>query len=531
MEAGGIHLLMGLRALLVAATLALLFGLLRARGSPPWLAALLAATVFLAPGIRSVLMRPLLFTHLFLVLYLHVILQVRAGQWPARRLWILPLVMAAWANLHAGHLAGAALVGISLAGFALERVFTPRDAAGIRPWRTALPLAATLLATLANPHGAGVWGYALGFSGGGAYAGQVWEWVSATPAREPTSFFLLGAGALAALVSIRHLFVLPFLLASALMVAPLVASRFLFHGAAGAALALGTGLPLLAPALRRLPAWLSARAAPLVAFMALLAATFHGAWRGDGFGFRVDERFFPAAAVRFMARQGLEGRLLNFREWGGYLLWHRPAHKVFIDGRVAASAGDQLRNYLAVAEARRGFGHVLNRREVELILSPHHLLRPAAGAPFQPIAHDPAWALTYFDDVALIYHRVDSLRAAQLQRLAYRALAPGDDRAPIRGAAPRDLSISEARRALATTPSVRAATYLGVLLMASGDLDEAEATLNRALSLAPDSPPVLNNLGVLARRRGDDARARRLFLRVLELEPTHRNARRNLEEL
>ena len=380
-EAGGLHLLMGLRALLVAGTLALIFCLLRARGSPPWLAALLAAAVFLIPGIRSVLMRPLLFTHLFLVFYLFVILQVRAGRWPARRLWILPLVMVAWANLHAGHLVGAAVAGMAMAAFALERIFRRPGAGAIRAGQAEVPLAATLLATLANPYGAGVWSYALGFSGGGSYSGQVWEWVAATPAREPAMFILIGAGALASLFCIRRLFLLPLLLAAALMAMPLVASRFLFHGAVGAALALGTALPLLTPVLRRLPEWLSARAAPTAAALLLVAMTVHGVWRGEGFRFRVDESFFPVSAVRFMARHGLEGRLLNFREWGGYLLWHRPGRKVFIDGRVAASAGDQLRDYLAVAEARPGFGHVLNRRQVAIILTPHHLLRPAAGAP------------------------------------------------------------------------------------------------------------------------------------------------------
>jgi len=530
-QLGGLPLLMALRGLLVCATLAALFCLLRARGSPGWLAALATGAAFLAPGIRSVLTRPLLFSHLLLVVFLYVLLQVRAGRWSAARLWLLPSLMVPWANLHAGHVAGAGVVVLALVALAAEQVFPPRDGQGVSLRRAALPLAATLLATLANPYGHGVWLYALGFGGDGQYAGQVWEWVAATPGRQPWLFLWLGVGALAALAAARRLMVLPWLVAAALLVSPLVASRFAFHGAVGAALALGLAVPALRSAARPLlrpgPArllWALALALPLAAAGGSLRSTgaFHSA---------VDERFFPVGAVRFMERNMVKGRLLNYREWGGYLLWNRPGRKVFMDGRVAASAGAQLADYLAVVEAKPGYGHVLNRRGVQVVLSPHHMLRPADGAPLQPMARDPAWALTYFDDVALIYQRVIPASAEHLRRVAYRTLAPGDDRAPVRRGADPDLAEAELRRALATAPSTRAATYLGVLLMGRGRLEEAEQVLSAALVRSPGSLPLLNNLGVAAMRLGNRDEAMRLFKQVLKLNPEHKNAWRNLKSL
>ena len=532
MQVGGIHLLLCLRALLVGLTLVLLFTLLRGQGAPPWLAALLAAAVLLAPGIRAVLMRPLLFTHLFFVLYLLVILQVRRGRWPAWRLWVLPLVMLPWANLHAGHVAGVALAVLALVALLVEDRAGWRSPDAPRAATVVLPLVATLGATLVNPYGPKIWLYALRFGGEGRYAGQVWEWVAASPSREPALFALLGVGLLVAVAASRRMLLLPVVVAVTLMATPLLAARFLFHGAVGAALALGMGLPLLGAG--RALAWtrrLPVATGPTLAGLVLVTALAHGVATEEGFRFSVDHRFFPIQAVRFMQQNRLEGRMLNFREWGGYLLWHRPGRKVFVDGRVAASAGKQLADYLAVAEARPGFGNVLNRRQVQLILSPHHMLRPGPGAPLQPIAHDRNWALTYFDDVALIYQRVTPNSREELRRLAFSTLVPGDDASPFRRSAPPQQVEAELRRAQATMPSARVKTYLGVLLLAAGKYDEAEQALRGALVLRPDSPPVLNNLGVLAMRRKDTAGARRLFQRVLELDPGHKNARLNLDSL
>src|SRR5271156_639164 len=78
--------------------------------------------------------RPVLFTYLFLALVVEV---WNRRTHPLLRDWlILPLVFAAWANLHAGWFAGLLFLVISMAGRLLDRIFkrVDGDEAPLIPW-------------------------------------------------------------------------------------------------------------------------------------------------------------------------------------------------------------------------------------------------------------------------------------------------------------------------------------------------------------------------------------------------------------
>jgi len=98
--------------------------------------------------------RPVLFTYLFLALMVEV---WRRRPQPLKRDWlILPLVFAAWANLHAGWMAALLFLVISMAGRLLDRISkrVDGDEAPLGPW-----IGLTLLCTLAtslNPWGWGL---------------------------------------------------------------------------------------------------------------------------------------------------------------------------------------------------------------------------------------------------------------------------------------------------------------------------------------------------------------------------------------
>ena len=530
--AGGLTMLLGLRALMVAAALALLMLLLLRLGSPPWLAALLCCLALLAPGIRSTLMRPLLFSHLLLVVFLLVLYQVRAGRWGPRPLWVLPALMVPWANLHAGHLVGAPLACLLLVAALADRALKRQTGGGIS-WRAAaLPVAATVAATLVNPYVHRIWAYALGFTGGGQYQGQVWEWVSASPSREPVLFCALGAAWLVLLLRLRRADPMHILVVLMLTLMPLAATRFLFHGAVGVVLALAEGLPALAVGVKGATTrrW-AARGGTLAATAVMAALLWHAVAHKQAFALKVDDSFFPVAAVRFLEDNNVDAKVLNLREWGGYLMWHRPGKKVFVDGRVAVSAGKVIEDYAAVAEAHRGFGNVLDRHRIELVVTSYPVLRPSPGFEVQPIAHDGHWVLVYFDDVVLVYARVNQRNRDLIQRSGYRSLIPSSNSRPFRRGATAALVETESRRALALTPSERAATYLGLMLMRRKAHKEAEKALAVAVKLNPGSARALNNLGVAVMRHKDTARAKKIFKRVLELDPQHKNARKNLELL
>ena len=60
------------------------------------------------------------------------------------------------------------------------------------------------------------------------------------------------------------------------------------------------------------------------------------------------------------------------------------------------------------------------------------------------------------------------------------------------------------------------------------DLERAEASLERALKLSPRHPVVLNELGIVYRKTGRFAQARKSYELALELHPDFHFARRNL---
>jgi hypothetical protein len=95
--------------------------------------------------------------------------------------WLLPLplLIAVWANAHGGFAAGLAIIGAYLGGRAIEAIAVR----GWGAWRTAAGCCAlalaSLLATLANPYGPGLWTWLAGAIG--AYRPEITEWLPAEP--------------------------------------------------------------------------------------------------------------------------------------------------------------------------------------------------------------------------------------------------------------------------------------------------------------------------------------------------------------
>jgi Flp pilus assembly protein TadD len=69
---------------------------------------------------------------------------------------------------------------------------------------------------------------------------------------------------------------------------------------------------------------------------------------------------------------------------------------------------------------------------------------------------------------------------------------------------------------------------LGIAYGRSGDLDRAEASLQRALQLDPDHPIANNELGMVYRKKGRFADARASYERALARYPSFHYAHRNL---
>jgi Flp pilus assembly protein TadD len=69
---------------------------------------------------------------------------------------------------------------------------------------------------------------------------------------------------------------------------------------------------------------------------------------------------------------------------------------------------------------------------------------------------------------------------------------------------------------------------LGMAYHLAGDLEAAEAELQKALELNPEHPVALNELGIIYRKTGRFAEARQSYEAALAVYPGYHHARRNL---
>ena len=268
-------------------------------------------------------------------------------------LWLLPILMVVWVNLHGSFVLGGVLIALVFAG----ELLSSRSG-----WREALervrPLlfwgGLTAVAILVNPSGPRVFEYVFGLMGNPAIQQIVDEWLPPTTATivgrlfflyamlvavaaavgrrrpDPVDLLVLAVFFWLALSGERH--VMWFALVSLPILVEQLASAFdgnrlgqdrqgnvLLNRTFLATMALGV-LLLLPPVKTHLP--LPPHLRPLVSVNTPVASVEH--LRDDG---RSSERLFHTERT------------------GSYLMWALPEQKVFVDARVELYPADQLQAY------------------------------------------------------------------------------------------------------------------------------------------------------------------------------------------
>lgn len=374
--------------LLGAATLLAVYGACRLRGLGEVGAALLALAAALL-GAVSANVRPQMITAFLVSLLVWLLTRARVRR-SARGLWLLPLLMALWVNLHGGYIIGLALIWLTLLG---EAVGQRRGQPGAPLKPLALAAAASTLATLLSPHGLDGVLYPFTYAGvSNASMRFIQEWQS--PDFHAAIFLPLAAVLLLAMAVglagpplglVEALWALLFTLLA------LQSARHVpLYGIVIMPL-LGARLAERVPALRRsLAAW--RRATPLLAlWLALPVLLVSGvAMQREGrlalqLQAAPDARSYPAEGVAYLQAHGLEGNLFNEYAWGGYLIYRLyPQRPVFIDGRADVYGDALMESYRQVAGVTPGWRDVLDRYDVRVALvrkdSPEAvLLQSAAG--------------------------------------------------------------------------------------------------------------------------------------------------------
>jgi len=406
----GFHALIVLCAALVAAAFVVVYRTCREAGATA-AAAYGATTLGVIATASYVSQRPGMASFLLAAIFWRAVLRHRRGE-PVR-LWLLPVLLIVWANVHVLFFVGIAWLWAAALWGAAEATLG-RTPARAGSWHAlALTAAAATVAPMVNPYGLTLLQHVHDLTSQPATLGVITEFASpdfhgagilvlplllallgalgwATERPDP---FVLAVVTLQAGLALYMQRNVPFL---AIVAAPMLARA--------ATVAAGTQ-PTVPARLGR--THVAAHAMCAAAFVALAASALP---TRSGFDANVRPEAFPVDAVRFLRTQPPLGRMMNGYNWGGYLIYTlHPRYHVSIDSRSGAYGEAYTLDYLNAHFARDGWQTYLAR------LAPDFVLWERGGALATALAASPDWARVYADDVAVIFVRADHPLRAMLE--------------------------------------------------------------------------------------------------------------------
>ena len=313
-----------------------------------------------------------------------------------RLLLLVPVLVAAWANLHGTFFVGPLLLGLAwLEGL---RARTPRAS------RTLVVAAVATAASLLNPFGVRVWSYVVTLSTNPEIAQGIEEWRPPTVRTVPGALFfasLLGVGAVLAVQ--KRPTPWPTLLGIGTFV---VIALYAIRGVSLWAIVVPTLIaPLLAddaeaePAERRSPAHAMAAVAVLGLGAVLFARWIGGNDIAPPGGLISDA---PQGVTAAMARV-LEPRerVFNEQTWGSWFEFALPDNPVFSDARIELFPPRVWSDYLSVSQGREGWEAVLDGWEVDVVAVDR--MHQAGLVPL--LRESPLWRLVYEGSDGLVFSR------------------------------------------------------------------------------------------------------------------------------
>ena len=392
---GGAALTFLLRAALIGFTYGVTWGMMR-RASGPRLATLLLIPLGLSTSTNWAV-RPQLLVYPLFALCLWALYRWQERE--NRFLWLLPVSMLLWVNLH-----GSFVLLFALAGAAL--IFGKGD-------RRALLIALALmaLATLANPHGLGVWRYLTFMLSNPSDQLYSVEWAPPRNAGWQMNIFFgwLLAFAVLAGFSPRKLSALEWAWFIGFGWLALSGVRYViwFHllmaVLTARLLADWARAKLDRPPEAAYPAINIAIAALLLLLPLALLPGVRDAWWKDAPPL-YEASTTPVRAVQWLsAHPELPGPMWNDYAFGSYLAYALPSRPTSIDTRMFNFTQDQWAAYVTASGADLGWDEILDRGGANLLL----LATASQSRLIDAVSGSGAWCERYRDADAVIFSRCE----------------------------------------------------------------------------------------------------------------------------
>jgi hypothetical protein len=323
------------------------------------------------------------------------------------RLWLVPPMVAVWANLHGSFFLAPVLLGLAWLEDAHERA--------PRPARPLLIGVVSAVAANLNPFGIKVWTYAVGIPANREITKFVSEWQPPSVRDFAGAAFFISVAAVIATLALRgRRTPWPSLLSLGVFFAiGLFAVRGIFWWALVAPAILATllardalegGRPperVLADERQR-----SKPAAVNLAFVAvlLLLAVLYLPWFRPidpvvGKGLLSDA---PAGLTSALRREVPAGaRVFAAQKWGSWIEFAVPADPVAVDSRIEVPSVETWTKYSRVSVAQQGWQRILDRWSVRAVVASAE----QQGQLLPWIRRDPAWRMVYRDHLGAVFVR------------------------------------------------------------------------------------------------------------------------------
>jgi hypothetical protein len=328
------------------------------------------------------------------------------------RLWLIPVVMGVWGNLHAGFSIGFIFLLGSIAGEVLGHLFNPKGETVV-PWAGVRKLALVTLVSVAalviNPYGLKMLAVPFQTVSIGALQAFIQEWNSPDfHQRQTWPFIVLLLGLMGALgASKKRLDWTDFVLSAGTAFMALLAGRNISVFAVVATPVLTEHLDAVLTErgwqirpVRRITLRMARLNALLVGVVLLGAAAKVLVVLDNKTVLQAQEDLLPVRAADYIRSAHPAGPMFNSYNWGGYLMFALPDYPVYVDGRTDLYGDKFLTDdYLKPATGDPSWRDVFQHYGINLVV-----VEKDSGLA-RILRNEPGWKLDYEDKMAAIFTR------------------------------------------------------------------------------------------------------------------------------
>jgi len=412
----GVHGVLGLTGvvllfvLLIAVTYAYLYKSLRAQHGNLWLL-LFVILLVMSSSTLHWLARPHIFSLLFLVIFYDLLDRFQYEN--KNYLYLLPLIMLLWVNLHGGFIIGLILLGVYFLGNLIYWFQTQpgkRENYFERCKIIGLVGLSCLLVSLINPYGFHLLLFPFKLVGDHFIMSVINEFMPTNlQIPRPYNLYLLLTFAILMLSRHRVNFI-ELILIILFVYMSLYSVRYItFFAIIAAPIILKRMDGFFRETENKIVRFLNRRSDsiaatdaqtrgcfwPISAFVIVLVLAFAGT---VNLSFNPKEK--PVKAVEFLQKEHITGNMFNNDEFGDYLIYASfPKYKVFIDGRGDMYGANLLKDYICIKNLGAGWGKRMIKYQIKWVFF------SADSILSRYLQERPDWHLIYADKVAHIYVR------------------------------------------------------------------------------------------------------------------------------